>query len=101
MGATTAFAQAVAAEVRAELAAQRISGSELAKRVGLSQNYIATRLRDEKPFTLDDIEMIRSALGAAVECHEFIARAWARRSGRDGVEGSPARRGDAAGETEP
>ena len=48
----------VSAAFRAEIAAQRSSGKELASKVGRSQNYVATRLRDEKPFTLDDVEAI-------------------------------------------
>jgi transcriptional regulator with XRE-family HTH domain len=57
-----ALARSVSAEVRAILARQRLSGKELARISGISQSYIAKRLRDEAPFTLNDIEKICLAL---------------------------------------
>ncbi|WGL50675.1 helix-turn-helix transcriptional regulator [Nocardioides sp. BP30] len=63
-GTQTALARAVAAEVRALMAVERISVRELALSAGFrSHNYLAIRLRDEKPLTLDDVEMICAALG--------------------------------------
>ena len=61
---TTPLAKAFAAEIRAELARRSptISGLKLAGLVGMSQNYIAKRLRDELPFTLDDVAAICTAL---------------------------------------
>lgn len=56
----------VSAEVRSLIAASRISGIELSRRVGRSQNYIAKRLRDEAPFNLDDIEAIVTGLGVDI-----------------------------------
>jgi len=53
----------VSAEIRARLAAQRISGAKFAAQVSMSQHYLATRLRDEKPFTLDDLAVIVERLG--------------------------------------
>ena len=41
----------------------RVSGMQLAGLTGMSQNYIAKRLRDEAPFTINDIENICNALG--------------------------------------
>ena len=41
---------------------RRVSGIQLASLTGISQNYIAKRLRDEAPFTLNDIERICIAL---------------------------------------
>ncbi|GAA3404979.1 helix-turn-helix domain-containing protein [Pseudarthrobacter polychromogenes] len=41
----------------------RVSGMQLANLTGVSQNYIASRLRDESPFTVNDIENICKALG--------------------------------------
>lgn len=35
-----------------------MTGKALAAEIGLSQNYVAKRLRDEAPFTLDDVEAI-------------------------------------------
>jgi len=56
------LAIAVAAEVRAAMGRRRVSGIQLASLTGISQNYIAKRLRDEAPFTLNDIERICIAL---------------------------------------
>lgn len=57
------FAAAVSEEIRALMARKRVSGIELANSTGMSQNYIAKRLRDDFPFTLNDVEMICQALG--------------------------------------
>jgi transcriptional regulator with XRE-family HTH domain len=56
------LAAAVASEVRAAMGRHRVSGIQLANMTGISQNYIAKRLRDEAPFTLNDIERICGAL---------------------------------------
>lgn len=61
-GTQSHLGRCVSAEVRARLAAIRMSGATLAKLTGKSQNYIAKRLRDEAPFTLDDVEDIVEAL---------------------------------------
>lgn len=55
-------ARAVSAEVRAAMGRHRTSGLQLAGLAGMSQNYLAKRLRDEKPFTINDLEQICSAL---------------------------------------
>lgn len=44
-----------------------MTGQKLAHAIGLSQNYVAIRLRDEKPFTLDDLEKVADALGTDPE----------------------------------
>lgn len=75
-GTQSYLGRCVSAEVRARLAAMRISGVSLAKRMGRSQNYIAKRLRDEAPFTLDDVEDIVEALEMdTTNTYEFIAQA--------------------------
>jgi transcriptional regulator with XRE-family HTH domain len=56
------LARAVAAEIRAAMGRQRKSGLQLAAATGLSQNYLAKRLRDEAPFTINDIEKICTVL---------------------------------------
>jgi transcriptional regulator with XRE-family HTH domain len=38
------------------------SGARLAAKTGLSQNYLSKRLREELPFTLNDITRIADAL---------------------------------------
>jgi len=56
------FAKAVSAEVRSVMARRRVSGAQLASRVGRSQSYIAKRLRDDVPFSANDIEDICEVL---------------------------------------
>lgn len=57
------FARAVSAEIRAVMARQRVSGAKLAEAAGMSQGYLSKRLRDQAPFTLNDVEAISKALG--------------------------------------
>lgn len=58
-GARSPLARAVSAEVRSLMAARRVTGRTLASAIGLkSHNYLAVRLRDEKAFSLDDLELI-------------------------------------------
>lgn len=59
----TPLATAYSAEIRATMGAKFITGLTLSKKVGMSQNYIAKRLRDEAPFTLNDLEAVCVALG--------------------------------------
>lgn len=55
-GAKSPFARAVSAEIRAHMAAERTSIRDLAAAAGFrSHNYLAMRLRDEQPFSLDDV----------------------------------------------
>lgn len=56
------LAVAVAAEVRAAMGRHRVSGNQLAAQMGKSQNYVAVRLRDDSPFTINDIERICAVL---------------------------------------
>lgn len=76
-GTRSLLGRCVSAEVRARMAALRTSGKSLAAQVGMSQNYLATRLRDEKPFTLDDLEAVILALDHD-STEGFIADALAR-----------------------
>lgn len=57
--------------VRAEMGAMRLSGRAVATKAGMSHNYLAKRLRDEAPFTLDDIQSIEGALGKVLLCRDF------------------------------
>lgn len=82
-GTQSILARCVSAELRARLAAKRISGKTFSAKVGMSQNYFATRLRDEKPFTLDDINQIVLVLeDLNEEPADFILTAY-RRHGED------------------
>ena len=56
------FARAFSAQVRASMARQRVTGSELARLTGLSQSYVSKRLRDEASFTANDCEVICEVL---------------------------------------
>lgn len=74
-GTQTPFARAVAAEVRAQLAARNITQEALVAAAGLSStNYLSLRLRDVKPFDLDDIFRIAVFL-AEGQVETFMERA--------------------------
>lgn len=62
---TTRLARAISAEIRAEMARHQppVTGIQLAGMIGMSQNYLAKRLRDETPLDLDDLDAISNALG--------------------------------------
>lgn len=59
-------AQAVAEQIRRELGAQRISGRQLAEKIGKSPNYVNLRIRGEKALDLNDLDAIAAALGLNV-----------------------------------
>lgn len=61
------LAKAASAEIRAEMARQRMTGRDLAAKTDRSQNYTAKRLRDEYAFTLDEVDAIAKALGTTYE----------------------------------
>lgn len=69
---------AVAAEVRRLCAELGWSGRELARRIGLSPNTAAAKLRGEYPFTFDDVDAIARA--ADVDPAEIVARAQSARA---------------------
>ena len=62
----------VAEEVRVLLARKRLSATQLAKRMGVSQAYMWRRLSGETAFDLDDLERIGALLG--VEPAELLPR---------------------------
>ena len=55
-----------AAAVRAELARRRISGRELARRLGWSAPTMWRRLRGDVPLTIDELEAIAEFLEVPV-----------------------------------
>lgn len=57
------FARAFSAHVRSVMDAEGVTTSALAVAAGLSRNYLGKRLRDEVPFTLNDVETISRVLG--------------------------------------
>lgn len=56
----------VAEEVRVLLARRRISGVQLARRLGMSQGYLSRRLNGVQPFDMDDLEKIANGLDVPV-----------------------------------
>lgn len=60
------------------MGALRLSGKALAAKVGLSQNYVAKRLRDEAPFTLDDVERIIDVVDPHGDIDDFVVSAYRR-----------------------
>lgn len=59
-------AAAVAARVRGVLGELNISGAELARRVGVTQSYMARRLLGRYPFTVTDLMNMADVLGVPV-----------------------------------
>lgn len=57
------LARAFSARVRSVMDSEGVTTSALALAAGLSRNYLGKRLRDEVPFTLNDVEVISQALG--------------------------------------
>jgi transcriptional regulator with XRE-family HTH domain len=58
--------EAVAAEVRAELARHRLSGVRAAKALGWTQNYISRRLSGAVPFDVADLAALADLLEVPV-----------------------------------
>jgi transcriptional regulator with XRE-family HTH domain len=56
----------VAAEVRAEMARQRLSQVELAKRLGKGQPWVSRRVNAEVAFDLDDLDLVAAALDVSL-----------------------------------
>lgn len=59
-------AAAVAAKVRGVLGELNISGAELARRMDVTQTYIARRLRAKQPFDVTDLMSAARALEVPV-----------------------------------
>lgn len=57
----------VAAAVRAELARRRVSGSELARRLEVSQAYVWRRLSGEVELSFSDLEQIANAIDSPID----------------------------------
>ena len=63
----------VAEEIRALLARRRISGRELARRMGASHSWVNFRLTGAQPMTLDDLQRFAEFLN--VEVTDLLPRA--------------------------
>lgn len=66
MGRAGVIACAMSAAVRGHIRRQRLSDNILAARIGVSQNCLSKRLRDDAPPTLNDVEAICAALNVPV-----------------------------------
>ena len=60
------FTKRVAAEVRAELARQKVSQEALCARIGMSQSTLSRRITGEYPFDTTELAKIAEALGVSV-----------------------------------
>jgi len=58
-----AFARAVSEEIRLALARHRLSGNQLALKIGRSQSYMSKRLRGESSFTANDVQAACDVMG--------------------------------------
>lgn len=58
--------EAIAAPIRAHLAVSKISGADLARRIGLTQPQVSRRLSGRLPFTSDDLTAIADELNLTV-----------------------------------
>ena len=56
----------IAAEIRAEMARQQISGRTLAARLGRSPNWLSLKTSGSSKLDLDEVELIAHALGVTV-----------------------------------
>lgn len=57
------LSRAFSSRVRVVMADAMVTKTALAKACGVSRNYLSKRLRDEAPFTLNDVEVICQVLG--------------------------------------
>jgi len=62
---TQTLSGAVAANIRAELARQRVSQAQVAERLGLSQAAVSRRLTGQTPFELDEVAAVADLLAVA------------------------------------
>lgn len=67
----TTLASAVAGEVRAEMARQRLTAVQVADAAGMTKGYLHRRLTEQSPFTLADLERLAAVLH--VDAAHFLA----------------------------
>lgn len=60
------LSEKVAAEIRAEMGRQRLTGRGLEAQLGWPHTYLTRRLRGQVSFNLDDVEVIAAALEVPV-----------------------------------
>lgn len=64
---TTVAREAIAAEVRAEVARQRKTQREVGVVLGLPQSVVQLRLKGERPFRAEELAKLAEAFGVPVE----------------------------------
>lgn len=84
--------QAIAGEVRAEMARQQLSGIRAAKLLGWTQNYISRRLSGTVPFDVADLQAIADLLEVPVT--KFFPHERAGESTRPYLDPRPGPAGD-------
>lgn len=65
---------AIAAEVRAEVARQQKSQREIGEILGLPQPSVQMRLKGNTPFRAEELVMLAEAFGVSVD--HFVPAAW-------------------------
>ena len=60
------YAEMVAANVRAEMARQRLQQKTVAEALGVPKNLISDRARGRTPWTLNELETVARLLGTTV-----------------------------------
>jgi transcriptional regulator with XRE-family HTH domain len=68
-------AEQTAGAVRAELARRRVSGRDLARKLGWSPSATARRLSGEKPFDINELQQIASVLDVPVSLLVVVGQA--------------------------
>lgn len=58
--------------IRAEMARQKITSRELAKKLGMSTSTMSTKLNGKYPFTLDEAKEIKTALKTKLTVEELF-----------------------------
>jgi len=66
LAATVVYEGDVSAEIRAEMARQRLSQQHLATLLGISRQAVSRRLTEETPWNLPELEIIAAALKVPV-----------------------------------
>jgi transcriptional regulator with XRE-family HTH domain len=67
---TATLSDLVAEEIRALMARRRMSGRQLATKLGVSPSWVSYRLTGTQPIDVNDLSRIAAALGAGV--HELL-----------------------------
>lgn len=67
---TATLSQMVADEIRVAMTRRRMSGRELATKLGVSPSWISYRLSGKQPIDINDLARIAHALGVGV--HELL-----------------------------